>query len=245
MDDFKKYISQHKEELDIDVPSNALWQNIAANIANEKRGKVRSLFIKLSIAACFILLAGLGWFYIMPNNKSSESITNISKEENKISPRGNIRELNENIVATILPKIEKVNSRANPLPQQKNIPIITSTKSNSSTDNALLQNIETSFKQVIYLQKQRINTTPLMAESEDYFKDFSLQLKQMEVDEKRIKAVIKKQGFDNDLLDQLINIYQQKLNVLKQLQIEVNKTNNRYKQNREPIDTTKTYFLNI
>jgi cell division septum initiation protein DivIVA len=49
----------------------------------------------------------------------------------------------------------------------------------------------------------------------------------------------------DELLDQLINVYQQKLTMLKQLQNEMQKLNTRYKQNRESIDTAKTYFLNL
>ena len=83
------------------------------------------------------------------------------------------------------------------------------------------------------------------AESADYFNDFKIQIKQMELDEKVIKSDIAKHGMNDVLLDQLINVYQQKLNVLKQLQIEMNKTNNRFKQNRGPVDSVKTYFLNL
>jgi len=49
----------------------------------------------------------------------------------------------------------------------------------------------------------------------------------------------------DQLLNQLINIYQIKLNTLKQLQLEMNKINNRIKQNRVPVDSVKTYFINI
>ena len=67
----------------------------------------------------------------------------------------------------------------------------------------------------------------------------------MEKDEARIKSYIHKNGMSDELLDQLINVYQQKLNMLKQLQTEMQKLNSRYKQNRPVIDTLKTYFLNL
>jgi hypothetical protein len=67
----------------------------------------------------------------------------------------------------------------------------------------------------------------------------------MEKEEKNIKSTISRRGINNDLLYQLINLYQQKLTILKQLQLEMNKTNNRFKQNRGPVDTTRTYFLSI
>ncbi len=110
---------------------------------------------------------------------------------------------------------------------------------------AAFKNLETSFTQVIHLQKNRINTMPMYAESAGYFKDFSLKLKEMDQEEKSIQVAIAKKGLNNELLDQLINLYQQKLIILKQLQLEMNKTNNRFKQNRGPVDTTRTYFINI
>ena len=62
---------------------------------------------------------------------------------------------------------------------------------------------------------------------------------------KRQKKEISKKGLTDQQLDQLINLYQYKLTVLKQLQLEMNKTNNRYKQNRGPVDSTRAYFINI
>ena len=85
----------------------------------------------------------------------------------------------------------------------------------------------------------------MYTETPEYFNDFKIQISQMEKDEKVIKSDIAKRGMNDELLDQLINLYQQKLNILKQLQIEMNKTNNRFKQNRGPVDSTRTYFLNI
>ena len=54
-----------------------------------------------------------------------------------------------------------------------------------------------------------------------------------------------KEGLTANQLDQLIDLYQYKLTVLKQLQLEMNKTNNRFKQNRGPVDSTRAYFINI
>ena len=112
-------------------------------------------------------------------------------------------------------------------------------------DLIALNNVENSFKQVINLQRNRVGSIPMFAESADYFADFKIQIGQLEQDEKKIKADIVKRGLTDDLLNQIINIYQIKLSTLKQLQIEMNKINNRYKQNRGPVDSVKTYFINI
>jgi hypothetical protein len=105
--------------------------------------------------------------------------------------------------------------------------------------------MEASFTQVINLQKARISTTPLYAESPVYFSEFHNQLQQIEKDEAQIKSYIQKNGMSDELLEQLINVYQQKLNMLKLLQTEMQKLNSRFKQNRPAVDTLKTYFLNL
>jgi hypothetical protein len=112
-------------------------------------------------------------------------------------------------------------------------------------DLRALNEIESSFTQVINLQRARVSAMPMYAEAPEYFNDFKIQIRQMEKDERVIKSDLSKRGMKDELLDQLINLYQQKLNILKQLQIEMNKANNRFKQNRGPVDSTRTYFLNL
>jgi len=48
-----------------------------------------------------------------------------------------------------------------------------------------------------------------------------------------------------ELMNQLINVYQQKINVLKLLQSEISKTNSRYLQTKPSSDSTRTSFLKI
>eukprot|EP01136_Pigoraptor_vietnamica_P041338 Opistho-1_new@14205 len=114
-----------------------------------------------------------------------------------------------------------------------------------TADMLALQHMQNSFTQVINLQRERVSSMPMYAESPAYFNDFAIQIRQMEKEEKQIKSDIARRGMTDGLLDQLINLYQQKLTILKQLQTEMTKTNNRYKQNRVPVDSAKTYFLKI
>jgi hypothetical protein len=67
----------------------------------------------------------------------------------------------------------------------------------------------------------------------------------MDADEAATRNLIKMNGLSSGLLQQLINIYQEKLNVLKNLQTEINKINSRVKQNQLPTDTLTTHFINI
>ena len=131
------------------------------------------------------------------------------------------------------------------LPQAKDYLVKNKKPLNNPEELKALENVENSFTQVINMEKTRINTTPLTAEDPGYFKDFGRQIAMMESDEVAVKKEIKKNGITDGLLDRLINIYQQKLNVLKQLQKEMQKTNNRYKQGRPTEESPRLYFLNI
>lgn len=248
MDEFKKYLQQHLTELDADEPRERVWQNIQQKTAPVKKTPVVMLYARWAVAACIIALAGVGGWHLLHTNTTvgdvavvtSKQVTPAQDENKTETPAVTItpREEKQEIVAVIAPARVKETKRA-----VHNQPL--RTPELSAGDITELQNVESSFTQVINLQKERINTTPLAAENPGYFNDFTKQLRQMEKDEDGIKNDIHRNGLNDELLDQLINVYQQKLNVLKQLQTEMNKTNNRYKQNRGPVDSTKTYFLNI
>ncbi len=247
MDEFKKYIQINKAQLDSDEPSPLLWNNIEQKIKPvHKKVQIITMF-RWAVAACVIALASVGSWYILNQPKTTTSNqTNLTAKApivKKVIPSTTLT------IKAIEPQVLTNNSNT----QAVNSKINNTKKAKSSFDNSglltseknTLENFESSFIQVINLQKARISTMPMYAESAEYFKDFNTQIKLMEKEEKNIKSTIAKQGINNDLLDQLINLYQQKLTVLKQLQLEMNKTNNRYKQNRGPIDTARTYFLSI
>ena len=207
MDELKKYLQNHKDELDLDDPGQVLWDNILQKTEPVKKGISLLMIIKWAAAACILVLAGMGIQQFTANKADSQQPIAIS-----------------------VPK-PTTNS-------QQPITVRPETR-------IFLHDIESSFTQVINLQRSRISNTPMYTETPDYFKDFTIEIRQMEKDEKLIKSDIAKRGMTDELLDHLINLYQQKLNTLKQLQIEMNKTNNRYKQSRGPVDSVKTYFLNI
>lgn len=254
MDEFKKYLQENKSQLDIDEPRPLVWSHIEQQL-KPTTAKISILKImSWAVAACIIVLAGIGGWSLLGDKKVTIPTKDNSVVKEEITPPRHyqndtfdgiqpIKEQStvaESVTATVNPKQETKNSQQeivnrkpdfiNPKPQ---------------TDYALIRNIESSFTQVINLQRDRISTTPMFAETPAYFNDFKIEIRQLEKEEKAIKTEITKKGLINDHLDQLINLYQQKLNILKQLQLEMNKTNNRFKQNREPVDTTRTYFLSI
>lgn len=255
MDEFKKHIQQHLDELDIDEPGEQNWDNIHQQLF-PKKGLVISIAVKWAVAACVVLLAGIGFFLIdkesnttkpmvvsptvkkeVKSNASQPATTTTNdKEDGSVNVRG------VEPISQKEPVTASTDARKEFAVEKKH----TEPKRDYAAEKTL-QGLESSFTQVINLEKERINTTPLNAEDPSYFKDFNQRIKEMETDEAIIKHDIRKQGITDELLDRLINIYQQKLNVLKQLQTEIQKTNNRYKQSRQQgqTDNQKTYFLNI
>jgi len=254
MDELKKYMQQHLAELDSDEPRERVWQNIQQKTTPVKKANVIMMATRWAVAACVIALAGVGGWHLLNNKPAPADVAVVTlkqeapkQDDNKIqaSPVTTTPAEDKPEVAAdkqYVASAEPVKPRATKLVPTHVAAQAPGLSANETTE---LENVESSFKQVINLQKERINTTPLSAENPGYFSDFTRQLRQMEKDEDGIKRDIHKNGLNDELLDQLINVYQQKLNVLKQLQTEMNKTNNRYKQNRGPVDSTKTYFLNI
>ena len=251
MDDFKKYITQRVEELDIDMPREKVWESIKQNLQPAARNAIL-VYIKWAVAACVIALAGFGLYklqYIsfkpqVTSAKQPKQTTEVLAIELPTAIAKGDLQKDKNIVQNSKSQFSNKHQTTNPTSQiQSNKQPITN--SQLSTSVSSLNQIENTFTQIINLQKAKVNTTPLNAESPGYFNDFTIEMKHMERDEQTIKKDISKTGLTDELLDQLIKVYQQKLNMLKQLQIEINKTNNRFKQNRSPEESTKTYFLDI
>lgn len=239
MDEFKKYLQQNRSSLDVEEPSPAIWDRIERQ-QPAKKTTVIVMMTRWVAAACILVLAGIGVWSLMRDTSTPE-LSNITANENiqqpVEQPHTTVPETETVTTTKELAVTEKREHKKKHIPTIKAIP--------ERQDLIAMNNIENSFKQVINLQRDKVSTTPMFAESAEYFADFKIQIKQLEKDEKGIKAEIVKRGMTDQLLNQLINIYQIKLNTLKQLQLEMNKINNRIKQNRAPVDSVKTYFINI
>jgi len=221
-------------------------------------------WVQWSAAACILGLAGIGVWYLFRDENAvkplQEQVVTIDPEENAapsnaptISPANsqNNDQLKESMVTNAPVSKDAIVGSTQPnlsKPTQSVQPTsagISAAANNNSIAMTALVNMESGFTQIINLQKGKISTTPMYAESASYFNEFKAQINQLEQEEKQIKKEISKKGLTDHQLDQLINLYQYKLTVLKQLQLEMNKTNNRYKQNRGPVDSTRAYFINI
>ncbi len=242
MDELKKYLQQNREALDSDEPSPMVWERMQVQPPVKKTAIVVSI-TRWAVAACVLVLAGIGtWSLLKEDEGKTQEILQASRTS--AEPRQEeIKQATEPVIA--IPEINQEINKvlASAIPEKKIVAVQKTTAERA--DLIALQNVENSFKQVINLQRNKVGTIPMYAESAEYFSDFKIQIRQLEKDEKTVKAEIVKRGLTDDLLDQLINLYQIKLSTLKQLQTEMNKINNRVKQIRRPVDSVKTYFINI
>ncbi len=245
MDELKKYLQTNRDLLGDDAPSPKVWTGISASLEPAVTPVFRINY-KWAAAAILLLIAGAGlWYWNQPNQPAKELVKEIKQPALPTVTPSLVDTIERTITAALTKPATKAKNLQRGFPAATPITTIHTVTELSNNDVAKMASLESSFTQVINLQKARISTTPLYAESPNYFKDFKLQMQQMEKDEKQIKVFISKNGMTDELLDQLINVYQQKLSMLKQLQNEMQKLNTRYKQNRASVDTAKTYFLNL
>lgn len=240
MDELKKYLRQHADQLDLDEPRLQVWEQIKQQSASTPKTTVVTMVTRWAVAACVLLLAGIGGWWLL---QEKNTITELASQQQPVTEKAATLTKEpvtktENTTPVVLAQVTA--------PVKKEAAVAEPKKRIQPTAEMIaLQHMENSFTQVINLQRQRVSSMPMYAESPAYFNDFAIQIRQMEKDEKQIKSDIARRGMTDGLLDQLINLYQQKLTILKQLQTEMTKTNNRYKQNRTPVDSARTYFLKI
>ena len=245
MDELKKYLQNHRDQLGDDAPSPKVWAGISESLEPAATPVFR-IGYRWAAAAILLLIAGAGlWYWNQPTQPAQELVKEMKQPVLPTVEPSLVDTMERTITAALTKPATKAKNMQRGFPAATPITTIHTVSELSNNDLVKMASLESSFTQVINLQKARISTTPLYAESPSYFKDFKLQMQQMEKDEKQIKVFISKNGMTDELLDQLINVYQQKLTMLKQLQNEMQKLNTRYKQNRESVDTAKTYFLNL
>ncbi|WP_026750436.1 hypothetical protein [Sediminibacterium sp. C3] len=261
MDELKKYLKENRSALDLDEPGPQGWEKVQARLQQERpAAKVVPIkkYFQWSVAACVFVLAGIGLWSLLetkpeklqqqvlrtpnesvPNKNAMVGVENKSESPANVATEKDGLKSDRNIVNTANHSSNGINK---PLANKQNN---SGSQGLSKDVLASLASVENGFTQVINLQRGKISTTPMYAESAAYFNEFKMQIQQIEADERQLKKEISKKGLTANQLDQLIDLYQYKLTVLKQLQLEMNKTNNRFKQNRGPVDSTRAYFINI
>jgi hypothetical protein len=232
MDNLKQYLQQHKAAMDVDEPAANLWEQIHQPAVPKKTTGIRTITFRLAAAAAILtamILAGIQLY-----NPGPEKMIAVQETPAVLPPvqpaPDSVGTATANVVLPakkdIIPATKKRVSKSKPADERY----------------AMMQSFKENYGQLVKYQLSSIRNTAVYAEDAGYFDDFKIRLKQMDMDEAAIRKIIKQRGISNNLLEQLINVYQQKLDVLKSLQAEMNKINERVKS--QP-DTTNKYYLNI
>lgn len=220
MDRLKKYLKDNEASMEVDRPDeNSLWERIEQGSPGKPATRVRRLpVMRYAAAACIILLAGMGFMLLLRNHKKPPlppAIVKSGPPPAVDTPR-NTQGPEATVTAPVAKKdISPVEHRHDPVPAQDMI---------HTLDEA--DNIGQGYTQLIRLQLRSLRANPLYTRHPGYFSYFRQQLEQMDKDEAAVRHDIQLYGANDALLEQLINVYQQKLNLLKNLRTEINKMNN-------------------
>lgn len=216
MDKLKQYLEQHKDEMDVDHPPVSVWQNIQAKSSHQNVVKRLPLFMRYAAAVLFIIIGATVW--VMTTKRSQPQVAQEKgkqaqdKSELVLQKKGNEKQ----VIATE----EIVSVKSQKIPVSK--------RSRSNKSKTIINDVAAvnkGYANLIAYQLQRLRTTPVYAESPGYFTEFVAQLKQMKKDEQVVQADMQRYGMNDQLVESLINIYQQKLNLLKSLQKEIKQMN--------------------
>lgn len=233
MDEFKKYLRDHRNLLDVESPPRSeLWQQIHQQLPVHRKTVAIPMF-RWVAAACIVLLTGVATYMLVNIEPGTEQV----KLQPEPATNGQIPEITgrtDSSVPAISPlpgeviaenaeakNTKSLNAQAKP---RKTIRPALSKK--LSPVDMLQENYAT----IINMQLKKLESTPIHVENPHYFHAFKKQWYDMEKDEKKIKDDIALYGLNDAVLMQFIQLYQQKLLLLKQLQDEINKMNNRAHQ---------------
>lgn len=247
MDNFKQDLRDKRESLDTEMPSAAVWERIAKQqpVAGPK---IVPMIMRYAAAACIIAFVAGGIYFL--NNKTGGDIKNIAAvNDTTAGDHAQIAQANppgEKIPDSIPvlsandPAVPAVVLQPVTKPQDKK-----KAADKATPDEIIVRDLQNNYAQLVNMQVARLNKMPVYAVSDNYFNTFKDQLKSLDSGEVSLRREIRKYGLNDELLQQLININQQKLNVLKTLQSEINKINNRVLGDRPKQDSMKTSYLNI
>ncbi len=224
MDELKKYLQENRSNMDADVPPANMWQRIKKEeVVQKPAGKVIRMSLKFAAAACVLTAIFFGVKWMTDDNKPAQPTAS-----NANLP---VKAQDDSQIVEVQPQHDTTQLSTN-----KNI---------EPTPDALLEDFQQTYGSLVKMQLNSIRRTPVLGEEPGYFNEFKTMLNQMDVDEAAIKKRIKANGVTAESLEELINVYQQKLDILKSLHGEIDKMNNKVKQGHASSDSLSAYYINI
>lgn len=259
MDELKKYINQNRDRLNIDEPGEEVWERIQKEF-EPKKGLVIPMIIRWAAAACIILLAGFGAYFLIIDkdnsrgigqNKPTEKVDTqkvkesrpIQEEQSKIFED----DLAENVAEGRIKKRLKPGMTKELDEVAKVERPVKATPSTPAVDpmSKAFNEMQVGYASMVEIQLEKIKSTPIYAEDANYFHVFKKQFQDLNNDERLLKQETRKTGINDDIISRMINIYQEKITLLKQLQFEISKMNNRMKNSDSDEQTQSPTYINL
>lgn len=237
MDECKKYLFEHRDELDTEKPPRPqVWKYIQRETQVVKPKPVMPLVAKWTAAAAVLVVATVLIIRFQrpePVNPPAYTVVDAPKASQGPEPKS---QADSSTGTASLPASE---APARELPgDQPATETVAATPRREKKEKAVpatkpaspLQAVEDNYATIINYQLEKLEKTPIYTESAGYFHVFKKQWLDLEKEEKKVKQDVKLYGLHDHVVNQLIQLYQQKLWLLKELQTEINRMNVRAQQ---------------
>lgn len=248
MDEFKKYLFDHRDELDAEKPPRPqVWKHVQRETQVVKKPVIPMMAKWIAAAAILVAVSILIYQLQRPAKPDTTQLAGGNTKKPATSPESNGR--TDSSVGT--PSTAVIETPVVELPGPK----LTREKTPASRrlakkersvapaqSKSPLEAVEDNYATIINYQLQKLEKTPIYTESPGYFHVFKKQWLDLERDEKKVKQDVRQYGMNNNIVDKLIQLYQQKLWLLKELQSEINKMNVRAKQHPDIQRTNPAYL---
>ncbi|MGN6292781.1 MAG: hypothetical protein ACTHMV_08570 [Chitinophagaceae bacterium] len=245
MDELKKYLQNNRSHIDTDMPDDELWKGVKNTLHPPA---TIPLFVKWMAAACLVLAVGTGvYFFTHPAEKTLVIETFPKDTSSAIAPSDTIADEKKKVEKQSL--LQVAQEKEPVIVHKKKATLkntVMASRQEKQTKPAPLygfEGIEASYATMLDIQLERVRTQPIYAEDPGYFHLFKKQFADLAKDEEQVKQQLKLSPYDETLLDELITIYQRKISVLKQLQFEINKMNNKVKQSNAGLLQQKPSYI--
>lgn len=250
----KDHISRYSPDLDIETPSVAAWDRIEDALSRKPARVVSIRKTWLYAAACCLVLMGIGIaFYVnkndqdlvqrpgMPINTGNKPATGDTQKRDIAATPQDKKRANEESIDTITKDIATLSSPkgatlSKRIQKRNDLRQAVKTKSNQLPAEVL--QIQTGYNDLIAGQVSYIQHLPIYGENVRYFESFVNDFKRLDIQEKELRRTIAQKGLQENGLDELAMIYQEKLMILRRLQTEINKTS----RSRNETDTIPAFI---
>jgi hypothetical protein len=249
MDKLKEFIAAHRNEMDVDLPTDKVWRNIEKAGQEKRKGRVVPMRWLSAAAASVCLVIGL--YFLFPRH-TEPTIAMVDKVINDTTKQPAktpvIDSADDDPHVPILP-MAKAERRIKSTTEERTVEKEPATagqvaKVEEPSVAEVFHQVQQSYGRMVSNELEAVRNTPVYGEDAESFSLFKRQFDDLQREEDQIAQDYKNNGQLSEQIDRTITVYQEKIKLLKQLQSEIKKVNNKTK-NRVPLAKDKPSYINI